>query len=172
MVKTQTNLIQADYNAESLRHIIIGLKNSIKTIEAIYSFDGIWLLEKSEPVFGMAFIAFQNYINTSIKDLFDSTANKITYYKIGPRLERFERSNAELIIGLANYLKHKDEGKLHSGTKNILNAFNLETSEMIEESPIFKGLDILDEKWDLIKIYEMIIDWRKELFALYLKESP
>lgn len=130
MKHTNFNILQADYNAESLKHIINGLNNSIKTIQELYSFDGFWLLEKSEPVFGMAFIAFQNYINTSIKDLFDTTENKISFYKIGPRLNRFERSNIELIIGLANYIKHKDEGKLHSGTKNILNTFNLEPSHI------------------------------------------
>src|SRR5690554_1111336 len=161
------NLLKADYNAESLKQIIIGLNNSIKTIEEIYSFDGFYLLEKSEPVFGMAFIAFQNYINSSIKDLFNTTENKTSYYILGSRSEKYERSNIELIIALANYIKHKDESKLHKGTQSILDAFNLEPSSIIEESPIFGGLSILDEKWDIFKVYEMVTEWRKDLFKGY-----
>lgn len=168
------NILQADYHADSLKQIIIGLNNSINTLkkrnEEIAGYDGLWLLEDSEPIFGMAFIAFQNYINGSISELFESTNNKTSYYKIDSKHENYDKSYIELIIGLANFYKHKDEIKLHTGTRNILDTFNLETSGRIEESPIFEGLTILDEKWNLFKVYEIVIDWRKELFNHYTKK--
>lgn len=168
------NILQVDYHADSLKQIIIGLNNSINTLikrnEDIPGYDGFWLLENSEPIFGMAFIAFQTYINSSINELLASINNRNAYYKLGSKHGSYNKSNIELIIGLANYFKHKDEVKLHTGTKNILDAFNLDPSESIENSPIFEGLTILDKKWDLFKVYEIVINWRRDLFNHYLNE--
>lgn len=176
MKNLEINVLQADYHADSLKQIIIGIKNSIKTFEdrlgKLDWYDGLWLLEDTEPVFGLAFIAFQNYINTSINELYESIDNRANFYKLGPRSAVYNRSYIELIIGLANYTKHKDDDKLHNGTQNILNSFNLEPSTWIEDSPIFEGLTILNEKWDLLKIYYIVIDWRKDLFENYIEQTP
>ena len=175
MSNTITDIYRADYHAESLKQIITGLNNSINTLrkryEEVSGYDGLWLLEDSKPIFGMAFIAFQNYINTSINELFEGMENKTSYYKIGSKSKSYDKSNIELIIGLANYFKHKDEERLHAGTQNILDAFNLKPSSRIEESPIFEGLAILDEKWDLFKLYEIVINWRKELYNHYYRKT-
>ncbi|PKR81777.1 hypothetical protein CW751_00095 [Brumimicrobium salinarum] len=174
MTITQTHWRHVDYRADSLKQIITGLNNSIETLKArlgkIDWYDGLWLLEDTEPVFGMAFIAFQNYINGSIKDLYESLEDKTSLYKIGSTPGSFSRTNTELIIGLANYIKHKDDKKLHGGTQRILEAFDLIVNDDIEESPIFEGLTILDKKWDLFKVYEIVINWRRDLFNHYLNE--
>jgi hypothetical protein len=113
----------------------------------------------------LAFIAFQNYINGSIKDFKGNLNNKNLLYKIENSESEFSRSKIELIVALANYSKHKDEGIPHKGTREILDNFglNYENITYLDESPIFQGLSIFNEEWDLLKIMEITTEWR-ELF--------
>lgn len=169
MSTKKTHWLKADYRSNSLHQIIAGLDNSIKSLTKKVEdetdwYDGLWFLEDSEPIYGLAFIAFQNYINGSIKDLYESTNDKTCYYKINPKLKSFEKSDIELIIGLANYIKHKDDNKLHKGTQDILDCFNLKSTDDIKKSPIFEGLSVLNEKWELFEIYNIVTKWRERLF--------
>jgi hypothetical protein len=160
-----------DFRAEYLNQQITGLDNSIQTlkrkVKEINWYDGVFLLEDLEPIFGLAFVAFQIYVNGSIKDVFGNTVNKWQYYSIEPLSNDFERSRVELIIGLANYAKHKDDGSvLHKGTKEILESFKLRLGDdvEIENSPIFEGLTILNENWDLFEVMNVVKTWREKLW--------
>jgi|SRR5690554_4327591 len=173
MTEKKTHWRIVDFRAASLNETISGLNNSIiflleKQKENDW-YDGLWFLEDSESIYGLVFIAFQNYINGSIKDLFENLNNKTELYKLNPKFENFEKTKIELIIGLANYIKHKDEPKLHSGTQKILDCFNLKNSEEITESAIFGGLDLLDKEWNLFEIQKIVENWREELFKYYEK---
>jgi len=168
-----TNWLEMDYRIESLNLIITGLENSIQTIvkknKEFDWYDGIWMREESEPIYGLAFIAFQNYINGSINDLFDKPENKVQYYKKGHKHKDFERTQIELIIGLANYYKHKD-AKFHKGTSEILKSFNLDinSENVIDNSPIFEGLEILNFEWNLFEIKKIVTEYRKSLFEIIM----
>lgn len=160
-----------DFRAEYLFQQITGLDNSIQTlkrkVKEINWYDGGFLLDDLEPIFGLAFIAYQIYINGSIKDAFGNTDNKWHYYSIEPLSNDFERSQVELIVGLANYSKHKDDGStLHKGTKEILESFKLQLGDNVEigNSPIFKGLTILNESWDLFEVMKVVQTWREKLW--------
>ena len=166
--------LRGDYRAESLSQIISGLENSINSLklrtEANDSYDALWFLEDSEPIYGLAFIAFQNYINGTIKDFYETTDEKITYYKLQPNLGDFQKSNIELIIGLANYIKHKEDEKLHNGTKVILGCFGLNNFDEIDRSPIFKGVDLLNNEWKLFEVLKIVMEWRELLFKNYIEQ--
>ena len=166
----KTDWRKVDYRCESLNQIIKGLDSSIlflqTKIKEVHWYDGDWFLEETEPIYGLAFIAFQNYINGSIKDFFGNI-NKAQYYKVKTNLNTFDRSSIELIISLANYSKHKDDNELHKGTKDILESFKLNDFDRIENSPIFTDLTILSVNWKLSEVFEIVIDWRKKLFLLY-----
>jgi len=73
---TLTDWRRMDFRIEVLRLTITGLENSIEVLQTKFNeidwYDGLWLLEESEPIFGLAFIAIQNYINSSIYDRFES----------------------------------------------------------------------------------------------------
>lgn len=73
-----------------------------------------------------------------------------------------------MIIGLANYIKHREENELHKGTREILESFrlNLDKDIEIEKSPIFEGLTILSDDWNLFEVLEIVTDWRKKLWTL------
>ena len=82
---TSMNYKRMDFRIEVLRLTITGLENSILVLKTKYNeidwYDGLWLLEESEPIFGLAFIAIQNYINSSIYDRFDSLEKQYLIYK-------------------------------------------------------------------------------------------
>ena len=137
---------------ESLKQIIIGLDNTIdllrKKIDEINWYDCSLFNEETEPIYGLAFIAFQNYIVGCIKDSFDSTTTKqkLECFRLVPNMEGFEKSSIELITTLANYSKHKDEGLFPTIQEN-LRCFKLKWDDDIEidDSPIFEGLSLLSE---------------------------
>lgn len=167
----KTHWCKVDYRVDSLYQIIMGLENSIVSLKQRvdeYGYNVIDFDENSEPIYGLAFIAFQNYINGSIKDLYETTSSKTTYYKIDSNLMNFHKSSIELIIGLANFIKHKDDDELRKGTKDILDCFDLKyVDNDIINSPIFEGLSLLNKDWDLFEILKIVTNWRKKLFENY-----
>ncbi|HXD94696.1 MAG TPA: hypothetical protein VNX01_15930, partial [Bacteroidia bacterium] len=137
-------------------------------------YDWGWFRDDSEAIYGLAFIAFQNYINSTIKDLTTSTVNKAKYYNLDSNFKNYEKSDIELIIGLANYSKHKDDdGELHKGTFEILKSFNLEVSKDndLPSPPIFEGVAILSENGNLLEILSRVITWREKLRELLPSEQ-
>jgi len=166
-----THWRRVDYRVASLNIIIQGLNNSIEVlkehIKEIHWYDGDWFLEESEPIYGLAFIAFQNYIYGSVKDVVDQTNEKINFYQLEPNVEGYSKSKIELIIGLANYAKHKDDGIPHKGTKEILECFNLDYQDISyqDKSAIFQGLTILNKDWNLFEIKELVTNWREMIWT-------
>lgn len=167
-----THVRQHDFRRESLDQIIKGLDNALQVLqkrnEEVGWYDGLWYREDSEPIYGLALIAFQNYIVGSVNDLHGTTLNKINFYRLEPNLNDFEQSSIQLIVSLANYSKHKDEGELRNPTKSILESFNLNALGEIDNSPIFDGLSLLDDNWNLFKVCNIVIDWRKKIFQDYI----
>ncbi len=163
-----------DMRIGSLNQIIDGLQNSIAILESrmnMYAwYDGLFFAEDAEPIYGLAFIAMQNYIYSSIKDFFD-LGGKNKYLKIEPNYKEFNKTRIELIVGLANYAKHRDDEKLHGPTKQILDCFYLNHENDIDKSPIFEGLTILNEKWDLTEILLIVGNWRAQLLIEYYKST-
>lgn len=168
-----THVRQHDFRRESLDQIIKGLDSALqvhqKRNEEVVWYDFLWYMEDSESIYGLAFIAFQNYIVESINDLHGTTENKVNLFKLEPNLEKNKNSSIQLIMTLANYAKHKDEGELRGPTKSILESFNLDTSAEIINSPIFTGFSLLNDDWNLFKVFEIVVSWREKLFEDYIK---
>jgi len=163
---------QINCRIESLQIVIYGLENSIlelrKKLDNYAWYDGLWLLEESEPFYGLALIAFQNYINSSIYDWDNSLENQYKAYKICTKINDNGRTDIELICSLANYFKHRDNPKdLKEATSKILIDFNLQHDKQIDitDSPIFKGLEIFSQSWDLKEILKVIVIWREKLWS-------
>lgn len=158
-----------DFREKSLYMIIDGLNKSIKELEnnidEVHWYDGDWFRAEAEPIYGLAFIALQNYIIGSIADIEGTTKTKHEYYKKDNVINGFINTKIELIITLANYAKHRDE-RLFEGTTTILDAFNLNYKDVIslDEAAIFQGLEILDKDWNLFKINEYVVNWRESLW--------
>ena len=146
MQENKTHWRRHDFRVNSLHLIIDGLRNSIaelqKKVNEVHWYDGDWLLEETEPIYGLAMIAFQNYIIGSISDFEGDTKNKHAYYRQDKKLGNFSNTTIELIVTLANYAKHQNEGLPFSGTKTILQNFNLTYQDLtyLDDSAIFQGL--------------------------------
>lgn len=169
----KTHWKRGDTRVASLHATIRGLESSLQVLrtkcDEIDYYDGLWFLEESEPIFGLAFVAFQNYINSSIYDRFESLEKQYLYYKIGDEINRTNRTDIELIISLANYFKHRDHPKNLTGeTSKILKDFNFQFNKEvdIENYPIFKGLELFSENWNLTEILKVSTIWREKLWLV------
>lgn len=167
---TNIHHLRIDYRAVSLDVIIKGivdaivvLKNQINEIEW---YDADWFLEESEPIYGLAFVAFQIYINGSIKDFAGTLNEKKEFYRLEHNCTEGKKSRIELIIALANFAKHKEEGTPQTGTRRVLDYFKLNYNDIayLDKSPIFQGLTLLNEDWDLYKIKDNVKEWRELLW--------
>jgi len=167
----KTHWKRHDFRIDSLTEIILGLNKSIsimsKKCDQYEWYDGLFLLEDVEPIIGLTFIALQNYINSSIYDLEGNNNSKFDCYKKDFTISNTERTRIELIIGLANYFKHRDEnGNLHQPTRNLLDEFCFIYGENFDvaQSPIIKGLKLLINDWELTKLVVIVSDWRESLW--------
>ncbi|SJZ32050.1 hypothetical protein [Sediminibacterium ginsengisoli] len=166
-----THWKEIDFHLSSLEYIVKGLDDSVdflktqRTLNGWY--DGLWLLEEAEPIIGLALLAFQNYINSTIFDLSGSTTNKTAYYQKYTNIPGFDKTAIELIIGLANYHKHRKDDKPHPGTLNILNHFHLDSDKNVDilQSPIIKGYSFINAEMNFFPVVEILSDWRKRLLS-------
>jgi len=159
-----------DSRIESFRLTIYGLEKSILELrtkaEELEWYDGLWFLEESEPLYGMSFIAAQNYINSSIYDRYELKEHYLKY-RIGDQIEDTGRTRIELIISIANYFKHRDHPKaIYDDTKNVLIDFNLQFGKDIDinDSPIFKAMEIFSKKWEMVELINVCKDWREKIW--------
>ncbi|PNW27040.1 hypothetical protein [Formosa algae] len=79
----KTHYTRHDYRIESLKYILSGLENSINQLNKVSKkypiYRETFYVEEVEPIYGMAFIALQNYINSSIFDLYESLNKKMKF---------------------------------------------------------------------------------------------
>jgi hypothetical protein len=165
-----THYLRLDHRKEILEMVLIGFQKSIdelhSRIKQIHWYDGGWFVEEAEPILGLAFVAFQNYINSSIYDRFETLNTKTEIYRRSKSLND-KRTDIELIIAIANYYKHRDDDhSLHQGTEAVLNDLGLKYKDIIEPEklPIIKGTEMLSQNWDLNAITKMVTDWRESLW--------
>jgi hypothetical protein len=166
----KTHYLRIDHRKKILELVISGLQNSIdelySQISEVEWYDGGWFAEEVEPILGLSYIAYQNYINSSVYDKFGTVANKNEYYKKGDRNINGKRTEIELIIALANYYKHRDDDRdLHRGTDAVLIDLDLDYKKIYpEELPIIEGTNILSDSWKLGDITTIVTDWRESLW--------
>lgn len=170
---TKTHWKKVDYRLESLIYTINGLENAItelkKKLITIDYYDSGWYQEEVEPIIGLAFVSLQNYINSSIYDRFASLDKQYEKYKLGNLINNSGRTDIDLIIGLANYFKHRDDHRdLHISTQRILTDFSLNHSKEnnIDNSPLLIGLEYLSKDEDLISLIQLVKKWREKIWLV------
>lgn len=173
METTKTHWRKYDFRKDCLEFIIRGINESLGLLEQRAKDDpnygGLFYFKDTEQVLGLAFIAFQTYINGSIYDLYNDVTNKEKYYKIIPEYGKSNRTKIELVISISNYFKHKDENRLHPPTEKVLRDFDLIDDTNPIRSPVIDALEILTKDSELKEISEIIFDWREILFNQFDK---
>ncbi|HQT24012.1 MAG: hypothetical protein B7X86_14295 [Sphingobacteriales bacterium 17-39-43] len=171
MTELKTHWRIVDYRVKSLFVVMEGLHHSISELEKQVKlggwYDGDWFLEEIEPIYGLGFIALQHYINGSIKDRYN-TDDTWRFYHTSSAPKGFSIPTVELIVTLANYAKHMEDSKVTKRTSDCLKHFELysEGPMPIEESPIFKGIELLSPTWDLKEVMQNVINWRALIWKL------
>lgn len=169
-----------------VREIISLLRDQFEKIKEVskkdkgFYWDMIYA-DDAEHIVGLVFIILQNYINSSISDLYPDLRKVHHKYLIDKRVEGSQITRIELIITIANYYKHRDlPPELHKNTMKILDDLNIKFREVSDEetseyfhtmgasSPIYSGLVMLSENWDFIDLINIVSEWRENL---WLKEE-
>ena len=170
-IMTLTHWREIDYRRDSLEVLISGMEDSIARLQSRLKehswYDGGFFLEDVEPIVGLAFIAYQNYIISSIYDRFEQIQNRNDHYKTGSTLILDKRTEIELIIAIANYYKHRDdESELRNSTKSVLEDLNLNYTSSFppEKRAILQGLRVLSESDNLQEITNKVLQWRELLW--------
>ena len=130
-----------------------------------------------EHIVGTVFIVLQNYINSSISDLFPDLSKLFTKYSEDIKVNNSQTTRIQLIISIANYYKHRDlPTELDIHTVNPLIDLNIEYKEIFplledvyfhkvgSDSPVFNGFSLLSEKWNLNDLINIVSEWRENLW--------
>jgi len=127
---------------------------------------------------GTVFIILQNYINSSISDLFEDCKDLYTKYSIDKKVNNTQTTRIELIIAIANYYKHRDlPTKLSKYTVKPFDDLKIKYKETYDEqsdknyhivgscSPVFNGFDMLSKLWNFNDLIDIVSEWRENMWV-------
>jgi len=139
--------------------------------------------DDTEHIVGIVFIILQNYINSSISDLYPDLTKLYQKYSIDKNINNYQITRIELIITVANYYKHRDlPPELHKNTAKILDELDIKFKEIYDEenfkyfhsegsgSPVYSGLSLLSENWNFEDLINIVSEWRENLWLTEEKE--
>ena len=135
--------------------------------------------DDTEHFVGTVFIILQNYINSSISDLYPELEKIHSKYSIGTKIENTKLTKIQLIVSIANYYKHRDlQSVLHKSTSNTLNDLSIEYKNFYNEandeyfhevgsnSPVFTGFTKLSNSWDFNEVIDAVSLWRENMWKI------
>lgn len=134
--------------------------------------------DDTEHLVGTVFILLQNYINSSISDLYPGLTRLHSKYSLDKKVQgNSKTTRIELIIAIANYYKHRDlPSELHKYTINPLEDlkidykrfYDIENDKFFHEigggSPVFIGFSLLSQLWSFNELVYIVEEWRKNLW--------
>ncbi|WP_339775198.1 hypothetical protein [uncultured Methylophaga sp.] len=175
------HMLEADYGLGPLsdvEHTVrAGLDKLIERNKKEPWFDGLWMNEYGEVLFGSLLVACQAYcvgcladINKIRENLGLKALGKIEAYR-SHCSSRNNFSAIEFINAAANYFKHRDEwGAMwpNNLTSQTLAAYSV-TSE--SEFPLNKVQEIIENELGYTKLCDLVSGWRDELIKKTKKES-
>ncbi|MGJ1322490.1 hypothetical protein ACR780_07370 [Sphingobacterium faecium] len=178
----KTHFKRVDQRIDIVRSIIGSLQVQLNEIHVLLEEYGLeyWdtiYADDTEHLVGIVFICLQNYINSSISDLYPELTSIYLKYSIEPRIENTDYTKVQLIISIANYYKHRDlPTTLRENTLAIFNdlKINYKIDSSREgnfymsgsDSPIFTGLSILSENWDFNELVDIVSLWRENMWQI------
>ncbi|EGR2288585.1 hypothetical protein D0815_24345 [Vibrio parahaemolyticus] len=173
------NISEVDFGIGPLQDvedaIYIGIRKLVERNRANPGFDGLWMKEYSEVLYGSLFVSAQAYCIGSLRDINDVRKNlesielkKEHAYK-AHHIVSETYSLIELVNSTANYFKHKDEWKdlwPSNYTTQVLEAFAMD-----REFPINEVHDLICENHGYGCISKLVSEWRENLMASAKKEK-
>lgn len=173
---------ELDWRFSTTRRILHALSDALKDVErewpeAQESYELDEILEHTESLIGIGFVAVQTYIAGTVSDAnrIVGSGNKLTKERLlqehSDKLPTSEITKMQLCDAIANYFKHHDEwvswsatGR-HQKTVSILRAANIDEAD---DFPCRKAADILwsnNDGSDLEPLLDLVSAWRKAVIA-------
>jgi len=167
-----------DWIAELFHALTTAIENIENKIEEIDWFDGIFALEHTETILGVAFVAAQTYIAGTVADI-NELLGKSKHLTKRQLLELDGGSinncvtQMQLIDAVANYYKHHDEwvtwqpDERNRYTISILNKCGITEKT---EFPCNSAASLLWPEAELGKFHyllDIMLHWRKRVFREY-----
>jgi hypothetical protein len=180
--------LRKDSRIETMKNIIDPFQKQLNNVLELCKKDDFdwwnnFYADDTEHLVGTVFIILQNYINSSISDLYPELTKLHTKYTLDKKVNvNSKTTRIELIIALANYYKHRDlPTELHKYTINPLFDLGIEHkyiydiennkyfNKMGADSPIFKGLNHLTKQWEFNDLITITSEWRENLWNIGTK---
>ena len=173
------NIYEADYGIGPL----IDVEDTINQgIEKLFErnrqepwFDGLWMNEYGEALYGSLLVAAQAYCIGSLRDINEireslglGSLTKQAAYKVHNITEQ-SYSLIELVNSAANYFKHRDEWDEdwpENYTTKVLEAFSV-----TGEFPINDVQQLIEADYGYTKITNLVAEWRDQLIFIAKNES-
>ena len=184
------HFFREDARIENIKNIIDPFQKQLNNVTKLCEKDGFdwWdniYADDTEHLAGTVFIILQNYINSSISDLYPELTKLHSKYASDKKVNANSKTTRiELIIALANYYKHRDLPiKLHKYTTSPLidlkieykHVYDMENNKyfhkMGADSPVFNGLGILSAEWEFKDLIAIVSEWRENLWNIELKNN-
>jgi len=141
------------------------LNKIVKEYKEIEKYESLPYREEYDETLGFIFMAFQSFISGTIADFL----NNLEYKRIDAgeknRILKLDKkfneqyTIVEIINGLANFFKHKDEGPLSGETAKIISSLKID----INDFPLTSALYILEKKGRVQELKQYVIEWRETL---------
>jgi hypothetical protein len=178
--------VETDWSLSWLTDVLDALHGAQKNLEERNRrcewFDGLFLLEHLEEVYGVAFVAAQTYITRTVADLGkacsgDFAANKDELLRrFGSRIPRTAVTSLELVYHLANYYKHHadwpnwESKGIRRHTVVTLKAVSITRDT---DFPCVRGMELLDRKRVGVRsaLKSHLSGWRKHVIQYYQSEG-
>lgn len=138
-------------------------------------FDGVWMNEYGEVLYGSLLVSAQAYCISSLRDINEIRVslglNKLTKEKAyqNHRVKVQGYSLIEMVNCTANYFKHRDEWSdtwPDNYTTRVLTAFSMDCEFLINE---FQGL--IDSEYGYKTLSDLVSEWRNDLIEQSKNES-
>ena len=173
------NIYEADYGIGPLMDVEDTIN---KGIEKLFErnrqepgFDGLWMNEYGEVLYGSLLVAAQAYFIGSLRDINEirknlglGTLTKEAAYKVHIVTAQ-NYSLIELVNSAANYFKHRDEWGddwPENYTTKVLEAFSI-----TGEFPINDVQQLIEADYGYSKITNLVSEWRKQLIVIAKNKS-
>ncbi|UPT69960.1 MAG: hypothetical protein M0D53_12570 [Flavobacterium sp. JAD_PAG50586_2] len=142
--------------------------------------------DDTEHIVGTVFIILQNYINSSISDLFPDLSQLYQKFYIDKNVADSSIPRVRLINEISNYYKHRDSPtKLSLNTTNTFDELSIKYIQFEDmddkqnkiysykigaDSPVFNGFGFLSDNWEFNDLIDIVSEWREDMWIQEEKE--
>ena len=174
-------LTEIDFRYDWVSATLNGLESAFSRIQEEASanpgFDGLWQLEYSETVFGIAFVLAQTYITGTVANINElhehrgeKPIDKLDCYSDSLWYLPDETSPIILINSIANYFKHHEEwDKWPANNQTVKSLHRFGIGENIEFPCHVAASKLWNENeiFNLHNLLTIISEWRKHVLLKY-----